>query len=134
MGVSISFWSFVQDDSYLDSYISTIGVDFVSLFSYITLLLWDKITSVFCNMIICQKIRTVEQDGKTIKLQIVSLCHCYNHLTFLFSRILIIVIINQFLCSGIRQVKSVSEPSLAVTTEELMASLYALLLYYLPVI
>ncbi|PWS22812.1 hypothetical protein DKP78_16425, partial [Enterococcus faecium] len=32
------------DDSYLDSYISTIGVDF--------------------------KIRTVEQDGKTIKLQI----------------------------------------------------------------
>ncbi|CAI0531688.1 unnamed protein product [Linum tenue] len=33
------------DDSYLDSYISTIGVDF--------------------------KIRTVEQDGKTIKLQIV---------------------------------------------------------------
>ncbi|RDX64003.1 Ras-related protein RABD2c, partial [Mucuna pruriens] len=33
-----------EDDSYLDSYISTIGVDF--------------------------KIRTVEQDGKTIKLQI----------------------------------------------------------------
>ncbi|WOK99228.1 hypothetical protein Cni_G07940 [Canna indica] len=33
-----------QDDSYLESYISTIGVDF--------------------------KIRTVEQDGKTIKLQI----------------------------------------------------------------
>uniref|UniRef100_A0A0A9DVF4 Uncharacterized protein n=1 Tax=Arundo donax TaxID=35708 RepID=A0A0A9DVF4_ARUDO len=41
------------DDSYLDSYISTIGVDF--------------------------KIRTVEQDGKTIKLQIVSL---NNMLTF----------------------------------------------------
>jgi Ras-related protein Rab-1A len=34
------------DDSYLESYISTIGVDF--------------------------KIRTVELDGKTIKLQIVS--------------------------------------------------------------
>ncbi|KAF9612001.1 hypothetical protein IFM89_037284 [Coptis chinensis] len=34
----------VQDDSYLESYISTIGVDF--------------------------KIRTVEQDGKTIKLHI----------------------------------------------------------------
>ncbi|CAH8378164.1 unnamed protein product, partial [Eruca vesicaria subsp. sativa] len=34
----------IYDDSYLDSYISTIGVDF--------------------------KIRTVEQDGKTIKLQI----------------------------------------------------------------
>lgn len=40
-----SFLSFtLQDDSYLESYISTIGVDF--------------------------KIRTVEQDGKTIKLQI----------------------------------------------------------------
>ncbi|KAI8564481.1 hypothetical protein RHMOL_Rhmol03G0185200 [Rhododendron molle] len=46
------------DDSYVDSYISTIGVDF--------------------------KIRTVEQDGKTIKLQIVRylisskiyFCHC----------------------------------------------------------
>ncbi|GER49919.1 RAB GTPase homolog 1A [Striga asiatica] len=37
-------FSSTQDDSYLDSYISTIGVDF--------------------------KIRTVEQDGKTIKLQI----------------------------------------------------------------
>ncbi|KAK4353949.1 hypothetical protein RND71_026143 [Anisodus tanguticus] len=41
------------DDTYLESYISTIGVDF--------------------------KIRTVEQDGKTIKLQIVRL-----HLAFLF--------------------------------------------------
>ncbi|KAM3233336.1 hypothetical protein P3L10_018695 [Capsicum annuum] len=38
------FFSGFQDDSYLESYISTIGVDF--------------------------KIRTVEQDGKTIKLQI----------------------------------------------------------------
>ncbi|KAM7499498.1 hypothetical protein LguiA_023912 [Lonicera macranthoides] len=38
------FPKFVQDDSYLESCISTIGVDF--------------------------KIRTVEQDGKTIKLQI----------------------------------------------------------------
>ncbi|KAH0869340.1 hypothetical protein HID58_076362 [Brassica napus] len=40
------------DDSYLDSYISTIGVDFVSL------------------LFPSPKIRTVEQDGKTIKLQI----------------------------------------------------------------
>ncbi|EXC21063.1 GTP-binding protein YPTM2 [Morus notabilis] len=39
-----SYIYLMQDDSYLDSYISTIGVDF--------------------------KIRTVEQDGKTIKLQI----------------------------------------------------------------
>ncbi|KAL7254925.1 hypothetical protein ACSBR1_009142 [Camellia fascicularis] len=41
----LSFCSLeIRDDSYLESYISTIGVDF--------------------------KIRTVEQDGKTIKLQI----------------------------------------------------------------
>ncbi|KAL5993964.1 hypothetical protein ACLOJK_038321 [Asimina triloba] len=42
-GVTMSEFMF-EDDSYLESYISTIGVDF--------------------------KIRTVEQDGKTIKLQI----------------------------------------------------------------
>ncbi|XBI61724.1 hypothetical protein VPH35_042476 [Triticum aestivum] len=43
--ISLSFCSSeTQDDSYLESYISTIGVDF--------------------------KIRTVEQDGKTMKLQI----------------------------------------------------------------
>ena len=41
----ISF--FFQDDTYTESYISTIGVDF--------------------------KIRTIELDGKTIKLQIVSI-------------------------------------------------------------
>ncbi|KAH0749093.1 hypothetical protein KY290_028325 [Solanum tuberosum] len=40
----LSSFSDLNDDSYLESYISTIGVDF--------------------------KIRTVEQDGKTIKLQI----------------------------------------------------------------
>uniref|UniRef100_M4EV35 Uncharacterized protein n=1 Tax=Brassica campestris TaxID=3711 RepID=M4EV35_BRACM len=42
------FYYLVQDDSYVESYISTIGVDF--------------------------KIRTVEQDGKTIKLQISQWC------------------------------------------------------------
>ncbi|CAL5379945.1 unnamed protein product [Camellia sinensis] len=41
------------DDSYVDSYISTIGVDFTLVF-----LVW------------LQKIRTVELHGKTIKLQI----------------------------------------------------------------
>jgi Ras-related protein Rab-1A len=40
----IDVFFFIQDDSYVDSYISTIGVDF--------------------------KIRTIEMDGKTIKLQI----------------------------------------------------------------
>lgn len=43
----------LQDDTYTESYISTIGVDF--------------------------KIRTIELDGKTIKLQIVS-----NRILFLF--------------------------------------------------
>lgn len=43
----------LQDDTYTESYISTIGVDF--------------------------KIRTIELDGKTIKLQIVSnLPHVIN--------------------------------------------------------
>lgn len=40
------------DDTYTESYISTIGVDFVILF----------------NM---KKIRTIELEGKTVKLQIV---------------------------------------------------------------
>lgn len=40
------FYCTFQDDTYTESYISTIGVDF--------------------------KIRTIELDGKTIKLQIVS--------------------------------------------------------------
>ncbi|KAG2268488.1 hypothetical protein Bca4012_070740 [Brassica carinata] len=61
-----------KDDSYLDSYVSTIGVDF--------------------------KIHTIEQDGKTIELQI------YYHQ----------------LCSGPQQAKSVSERSPAFTTEELI--------------
>ncbi len=38
---------FLQDDTYTESYISTIGVDF--------------------------KIRTIEREGKTVKLQIVSI-------------------------------------------------------------
>lgn len=48
----------LQDDTYTESYISTIGVDF--------------------------KIRTIELDGKTIKLQIVSnLLHIRRLSTFL---------------------------------------------------
>lgn len=43
---SFSLCPFIQDDTYTESYISTIGVDF--------------------------KIRTIELDSKTIKLQIVS--------------------------------------------------------------
>lgn len=70
-----------QDDSYLESYISTIGVDFVSDQSI------DALCTVYqlqhrnsCNYFTCslmQKIRTVEQEGKTIKLQIVSFCNAH---------------------------------------------------------
>ncbi|XP_028118651.1 GTP-binding protein YPTM1-like [Camellia sinensis] len=49
-----------KDDSYPESYISTIGVDF--------------------------KIRTVEQDGKTIKLQIESFKQLQMKLGFLSSK------------------------------------------------
>ncbi len=44
---------FLQDDTYTESYISTIGVDF--------------------------KIRTIEREGKTVKLQIVSITDIYIH-------------------------------------------------------
>lgn len=67
----------MQDDSYSDSYISTIGVDFVSIF-YVFLYLFIYLeygVSVLFFIPLVQKIRTVEQDGKTIKLQIVSLLH-----------------------------------------------------------
>lgn len=47
VSLTLSCFLPVQDDTYTESYISTIGVDF--------------------------KIRTIELDGKTIKLQIVSM-------------------------------------------------------------
>ena len=63
----------LQDDTYTESYISTIGVDFVSDLclrfisseSYRQRLFQHSLVSL-------QKIRTVELDGKVIKLQIVS--------------------------------------------------------------
>ena len=67
-----------QDDSYVDSYISTIGVDFVSFFLSLCFCLLlsgdfkDVQTSSLVEFVVLQKIRTVELDGKTIKLQIVS--------------------------------------------------------------
>lgn len=64
---------FIQDDSYLDSYISTIGVDFVRAQNTCIqniLLIWTEL--IVSTLKFWQKIRTVEQDGKTIKLQIVS--------------------------------------------------------------
>ena len=58
------------DDTYTESYISTIGVDFVSLREGAERL-WRprRIVKLIDG---AQKIRTIELDGKTVKLQIVS--------------------------------------------------------------
>jgi len=70
------------DDTYTESYISTIGVDFVSPWrqtascSFMTHAVWSSphlakpnpYPTLFTTR---QKIRTIELEGKTIKLQIV---------------------------------------------------------------
>lgn len=56
-----------QDDTYTDSYISTIGVDFVSNIYYY------NAGPVWILILLLQKIKTIDLDGKTVKLQIVSL-------------------------------------------------------------
>ena len=56
----------VQDDSYLDSYISTIGVDFVSLFFHLSIWLWVKslhVSNVFL-MIFCRKFALSNKMGR----------------------------------------------------------------------
>ncbi|URE46734.1 ras-related protein [Musa troglodytarum] len=65
------------DDSYVDSYISTIGVDFESVLcifrrTCIKICFFSNVIDsvLFCSIILSQKIRTVELDGKTVKLQI----------------------------------------------------------------
>jgi Ras-related protein Rab-1A len=50
------------DDTYTESYISTIGVDFVG---HLCQALEEELLTPW------QKIRTIELDGKTVKLQIV---------------------------------------------------------------
>jgi Ras-related protein Rab-1A len=59
------------DDTYTESYISTIGVDFVSpAFNSYT----DRMFGIYSPLTFdFQKIRTIELDGKTVKLQIVRL-------------------------------------------------------------
>lgn len=84
--LSLSYHLLMQDDSYLDSYISTIGVDFVRPISSHTLRnicvsiysFWQREVCITWSLsflisvfLFLQKIRTVEQDGKTMKLQIV---------------------------------------------------------------
>jgi Ras-related protein Rab-1A len=58
------------DDTYTESYISTIGVDFVSLREGAGRP-WGSRRIVWL-IDGAQKIRTIELDGKTVKLQIVS--------------------------------------------------------------
>jgi Ras-related protein Rab-1A len=53
------------DDTYTESYISTIGVDFVG----------NVRAEAEAGADISQKIRTIELDGKTVKLQIVGPTH-----------------------------------------------------------
>lgn len=64
----------LQDDTYTESYISTIGVDFVSVLA-IALQMESTLYSCSVTLAVLQKIRTVELDGKVIKLQIVSFPH-----------------------------------------------------------
>jgi Ras-related protein Rab-1A len=64
------------DDTYTESYISTIGVDFVS--DIFPLILCASLSPNFYRLMKpyisfkSQKIRTIDLDAKTIKLQIVS--------------------------------------------------------------
>jgi Ras-related protein Rab-1A len=59
------------DDTYTESYISTIGVDFVRFHA----LEHSKLNEAAD---IKQKIRTIELDGKTVKLQIVRRLPTYH--------------------------------------------------------
>jgi Ras-related protein Rab-1A len=60
------------DDTYTESYISTIGVDFVR-HPLLTAACRGNIW--WSTLTVRQKIRTIELDGKTVKLQIVC-CAC----------------------------------------------------------
>jgi hypothetical protein len=56
--------SYSQDDAFTESYISTIGVDFVSIYI-------RSNPRVIPLIVLCQRFRTVKIDKKTVKLQIV---------------------------------------------------------------
>lgn len=70
---SLFFFLRLQDDTYTESYISTIGVDFVSIISKFNLSFCMRRREADSCALILQKIRTIDLDGKTIKLQIVSI-------------------------------------------------------------
>ena len=55
------------DDTYTESYISTIGVDFVRCPTSTNA---AHALKLILSALACQKIRTIQLDGKTIKLQI----------------------------------------------------------------
>lgn len=62
------------DDTFTESYISTIGVDFVSfMLLHSVSMLRERYILIIDLTCYSQKIRTIDLDSKTIKLQIVSL-------------------------------------------------------------
>ena len=122
-----------QDDTYTESYISTIGVDFVSFACHTELWFargcWKLLLMSSCWF--PQKIRTVELDGKVIKLQIVS----WQHMSLLSTRISIDVVEKEeagcslsCVCSGTRLVRSASGQSQAVITGGRTALSYVVIL------
>ena len=104
----------MQDDTYTESYISTIGVDFVSQRGAC-----EGLSMAMAYIIsVLQKIRTVELDGKVIKLQIVSSTAHAPRCQFRSG-----IIRLALLRSGTRPGRSGSAPSPAATTAVHMASL-----------
>ena len=94
----------LQDDNFTDSYISTIGVDFVSVTA-----LWLVL---FRRCCLLQRFRTITIDKKVVKLQIVRRKPEKQQ-----------ALIAHFVCSGTQQAKNGSAPSQALITAELMVAL-----------
>jgi Ras-related protein Rab-1A len=76
------------DDTYTESYISTIGVDFVCVPNSTLSPRHSADRTPDAKEYIKQKIRTIELDGKTVKLQIVSALIGLRHDTLEAQRLL----------------------------------------------
>lgn len=112
------------DDTYTESYISTIGVDFVRVLcrSFSPSLFFSSVYVVLLSSSV-QKIRTIELNSKTIKLQIVSIvpwpCAASTPWVVVDTRMLHPSSPSN---SGTRRARSASAPSPARTTAAPMAS------------